>query len=153
MQGDTTNELHVVVHHVPLYAVSGGHPVVFPDDGVALNGHIVFGCDRSELAIEIACRHAQFRIFFQSTSGFANDGEGFGQNFLEYDFQFAVNVFFEFIDLCEDGFFLFEFGSGQGLCLNFQLSDFLFFGCNALCNCLLEFLAAAAQFVMANACE
>ena len=38
MQGDTADQLHVVVHHIPLEVVTSGHPVVPPDRFVPLDG-------------------------------------------------------------------------------------------------------------------
>ena len=103
MQGDTADELHVVVHHVPLEHVSACLPGIVPDGLVAVDGHEVVG--DGEFAVEIVGRNRH--VAFGKTPGSGlHDCECLRKNFREALFYGFVLVFHEFVGLGGESFFL-----------------------------------------------
>ena len=81
MEHGTTEELHVIVDHVPLQVVTAGHPMVVIDGLVAVDIHEVLG--GSQFAVEIiGCNH-YFLILGEAAGGLLHDAEGHGQHFVE----------------------------------------------------------------------
>ena len=51
VQGDTADELHIVMHHVPRDLVAAGNPFVVEDCLVAVDGHEIVGSGQGAVKI------------------------------------------------------------------------------------------------------
>ena len=108
MQGDTAEELHVVVHHFPFQVVSTSCPVVVVDGLVAVDGDEVFLGVGSQLAVEVGgCDDGLF-VLGKAASCLLHNAEGNGHHLVErllVDFECLL---VEFVNLVEDGLTLIE---------------------------------------------
>ena len=95
MQNSTTDQLHVIMHHIPGHFISSGKP------GIEINGFVTFYLDKivgnCQIPVELGRRHFNFSILFKTTGGFLHHSKGFrhqsGQNF----FHLFVDLFFQLI--------------------------------------------------------
>ena len=91
-----TDQLHFVVHHVPLHLGASGGPIVVPYRVVTvdLNGIRPTG----QLAVHFGSVYAEVSSA-QPLGGLADDRKGFGENFCEFGFCFFVGLFVQLVDL------------------------------------------------------
>ena len=106
MQHHAAEELHVVVHHVPLCVVAAGNPVVLVDSLVALDAHKVLR--GGEFAVEVGGGHGDFLVLREAACRFLHDGEGIGQCGVEGFLEAFEHFLFEFVYLVEDDFAVFD---------------------------------------------
>ena len=100
VQGYTTDELHVVVHHIPLHLVASGNPMVGVYGIVPLYAHevVVDG----ELTVEIAGLDSDLRILLETPCGGFHDGESLRKDFRKALLDRLVLILYELVALgCE----------------------------------------------------
>ena len=91
-----TDNLHVVVHHVPGDLVAAGHPVVPVESLVALDGD---GRVRSREVAVVVCGGNLHRLVLRKTlGGLLHHSEGLGQNLIEHLLRLVVARLFQFVD-------------------------------------------------------
>ncbi len=61
VQNDTTEQLYIVVYHVPDRIVTTGYPVVLVDGLIAFNAYEIFGS--GQMAVELRSGYRDFFIF------------------------------------------------------------------------------------------
>ena len=144
MQDDTSDELHVVVYHVPCDFIAAGHPMVAVYGFVAFDGKKVFSfC--CQFAVEIAGCDFDCFIFFESPCCFADDGEYFGQMLVELFFERFEYFFLDSVDFFPIGFAFLVF---ECFDLSLDVGNFFFLvGC-AFCQRFFDFCDAFAQLVV-----
>ena len=71
MQNDTTEQLYIVVYHVPDRIVTTGYPVILINGLITLDAYKVF-CS-SQLAVEISGGNYDFFIFRETFCGSLDD--------------------------------------------------------------------------------
>ena len=76
-----TEELHVVVDHVPHGVVAARFPVVGVDGFVALDAHEVLGS--RQRAVHVGSGHGDLLVLGKELGGSLHDGECLGQHFVE----------------------------------------------------------------------
>ena len=91
-----TDQLHVVVHHVPLHLGARGGPIVVPYRVVAVDLNGIRAA--SQLAVHFGGAYAEVSSA-QPLGGFADDRKGFGENFSEFGLCFVVGLFVQLVDL------------------------------------------------------
>ena len=69
MEHDTTEELHVIVNHLPLDVVATRCPVIVIDSLIAVYGHEVIGWVCCKFAVEVSCSNDSLLILCESTVG------------------------------------------------------------------------------------
>ena len=107
MQNDTTEQLDIVVDHVPGYFVTAGNPMVVVEGFVAVNFHKVeFG---SQVAVEVVCCHFDRFVLCETASRIFHDGEYFRKRFFQYDFHLFCDFFFDLVYFSPDRFTFFQF--------------------------------------------
>ena len=100
MQNDTTEELNIVVDHVPGYLVTPSCPMVLVECLVALNGNkIVSSC---QFAVEIVGGNLNSFIFRKASCRFLYNRKHLRHNFIERILIAFQHIFFKFVDLVED---------------------------------------------------
>ncbi len=99
VQDDATDQLHIVVRHVPFYLVAACHPVVFPDSLVAFDGHEpVAGAGK--FAVEISCGDCHGFVCCEAGGGLAHYGEYDGKVRVELvleDVEYLLLVLVDFV--------------------------------------------------------
>ena len=84
-------ELHVVVHHVPLDVIASGHPVCGIDGLVAVDGdEVLLG---GKVAVEIGSRNHDGVVLGKAACRILHDGEGLGQYLVEFLLDLVVDTF------------------------------------------------------------
>ena len=116
MQYYSTNELHIVVNHVPNNFCSGSFPLVFPGSCFTADFYIVFF--GSYFFVVLRSCNDNFLILSKSPSGFFHHSKAQRKDFDKHFFQFLVTVTFELVYLSENFFFLMNI---QGLVLIYLL--------------------------------
>ena len=98
MQYDTSEELYVVVYHVPGDFVSSGHPVVLVDGLVAFDVQevVAFG---GKVAVKLCGGYFDAFVFCEEFRCCFYQREYLGQSLVEGFLVFVENGFFEFVDL------------------------------------------------------
>ena len=109
MEHYATEELHVVVNHVPCHLVAAGYPMVVPDGFVPVNVHkiVVDG----EVAVEVGRSHDDVAIFCigKTSSCVLYDGIHRGKHFGESFVEEVKHFYFFFVDSLEDGLTFVDF--------------------------------------------
>ena len=98
VQHYATYQLHVVMHHVPLYFIATGHPVVAVYCFVTVNGQKVFPLC-CKLAVEVAGRHFYGRVLRKSTGGIFHYCKHFGQHLVKNILGAVEYLLFNLVDL------------------------------------------------------
>ncbi len=128
MEDDAADELHVVVHHVPLDFVAAGNPVVAENGFVAFDAYEVaaFG---GHIAVTLGCCDHYLAVFGmgKACGGFAECGEYNRQIFVELIFNGIENLLLMLIDLIPERL---AFVKRQIFNLGFEGGDCFFMGCH-----------------------
>ena len=92
MKNHTTDELHIIVNHVPGNFGTTGYPAIFINGLVPFYRYIFFFY--TQVTVQLCCCGNNFFIFFEATGRFFYYGKCFGKNFKKYFFNLFVAVFF-----------------------------------------------------------
>ena len=122
MEGDTTEELHVVVDHVPFDLVATGCPLIVIDGLVAIDGDEVVSRISSELTVEIRSGDHSFLVLGEAACRVLDNAEGYRHHLVESFLQSVEHLLVLLINLIEDRLTLVD-RSLLDLCL--ELGDFL----------------------------
>ena len=143
MQYDTSEELYVIVHHVPFEVVSTRHPVVAVDSLVVFDSYeILCSC---KFTVEIICSNNHFVVLGKSSGCILHDAEGNRQYLVEHYFIFVQDFLFQLVYLIEDFLSLID---RRVFDFRLQTLDlFLFIGYCVL-QLFLQFFCAFSQLVV-----
>ena len=134
MKHDTTEELHVIMDHLPLEVIASCCPMVVIDSLVAVNGNKVLAWVCCKFAVEICCCYDCFLVLSETTCCILYNAEYYWENFVQSHFVFFEYFLVEFVNLCKDAFALIDW-SLLNLCLQF-LDLLLQVVCGILYVCL-----------------
>src|SRR5690554_8219093 len=87
--------VHIVVHHVPGYLSATGQPAVGKARFVAVNFYKI--STRSQVAVKLAGGYLHRTVFLEATCSFFNNGEGFGEYFIQGFLNKVGNFLFQAI--------------------------------------------------------
>ena len=148
MQHHATNQLHVVVYHVPHHFVTTGHPVVHIDGFIALDVDeiVVHG----QATVKVVGRHLDGRIVAEPAGGLLHDGKNLGKRLVEYLFNLFQNLLFDFVNLFPGRF---AFVIVERLDMLFKLGHALTVGCDRILNVLLDYIDTMTQFIVCQRFE
>ena len=130
MESDTTEELHVVVNHVPLDLVATSCPLIVIDCLITVDGDEVIGRISSELTVEIRSGDHSLLVLGEAACCVLDNAESNRHHLVEGFLQSIEHLLVLLIDLVEDRLTLID-RSLLNLCL--ELSDFFLIG---LCSSL-----------------
>ena len=83
MQHRSTNELNIIVNHVPCHLITTGFPMVVVDGLVAVNIEEVMSLG-SELAIEFGGSHLNGLVLGKALCSLLNNGKHCGQHLVKF---------------------------------------------------------------------
>ena len=146
MQGYTSDELHVVVDHIPLDFVTAGFPAVSPDGIVALDADEIVV--NAYVAVERSSLHYQFRVLLETAGGGFHNGESLGKDAVKAFLDGLILLLDELVGLSRE-FLLFADGNIPGEFLA-NLGDSLLEGLFNLTKLLLQGGAALPELVVAQ---
>ena len=124
MKNDTSEELHIIVHHVPLEVVTACHPVVLVYRFVAFYTHKVFCCGK--FAVEIGGSHHNLLVLGKASGGLFHDTESHRHHVVKRLLVNFEDIFLQFIYLVE---YCSTLVNGRCFYLSLEFSNlcFLFF--------------------------
>ena len=106
MQYHSTEELNIVVNHIPLDIVSACGPMGRIDCIVALDIYKIFA--GSEVAVEVVCRNHHCIVLRKSTSRILHDSESLGENLIENLLDLLVDTLYGLVDILRNLLLLIE---------------------------------------------
>ena len=145
MQYGTTEELYVIVYHLPFQIVTTSGPVVMIDGLVTINCNEVMTWVGSQFAVKICCRNNSFFILCEATCSLLNNSEDLWHHLIECLFVDFEHFFLQFVNLCEDISTLVNRRLFNG-CLQFFYLFFLLV--SRILHLALDILCALAQCVV-----
>ena len=98
VEDDTTNQLHVIVHHVPGDFVTTGNPVVGVDSLVTVDAHkvLALGC---QVTVKLGGGNGDGLVLGKAAGGGFHDGKHGGQYLIEFVLEDVKNLLLDVIDL------------------------------------------------------
>ena len=79
----TTNELHIIMHHIPYDFIATRSPSIVVDSFIAINLHKVEACIRSQVAIHLGSCHGDGLVFSETTSCTLDNSKSIWQDVIE----------------------------------------------------------------------
>ena len=143
MQYNATEQLHIVMHHVPLGVVATSHPMVLVNGLVALNGYKVVTCGK--FAVKVIGCHLDGLVFSKAACGILYNGKHFGQRVVEGNLHAVEHLGFELVNLAENYFAVFNWSF---LHFAFQLFNLLLDVIGRVLNSVLQFFGFGTQRVI-----
>ena len=101
MEHGTTEQLYVIVYHVPGHVIATCLPVVVIDGLVAHDIHEVE--TGSELTVQVGGRHLDVLVLGEAFSGALHNGKGHGTYLVEFHLKTLQYLFLQFIYLGKEG--------------------------------------------------
>ena len=120
VQHHATEQLHVIVHHVPRDLVSAGHPVVMIDRFVAFYLHEVEPRVSRQIAVQLRCGNLDGLVLRETASRRFDDGKSLRKHLGQLHFIDILDLFLEFVHLVVD---LLTFVNRRTLDGSLQLRD------------------------------
>ena len=108
MKHDTTEELYIIVDHLPLEVVAACSPMVVVYSLIAVNGHKVLAWICCEFAVEICSCYNCFLVFCETAGCILYNAENNWEYLIQSNFVFLENFLVELIDFCENAFALID---------------------------------------------
>ena len=147
MQDDATEQLHVIMHHVPGDFITSSHPMISIDSFVALDADEVVR--RRQVSVEVVGRNHHLAALREATGCILHNGKHLRKNLFQNYFHLVRDGLLNLIDLCPDGFTFFQlfvfdacaelvhFGAFIGHIVLDTLLDLIYFGTQFIvCKCL-----------------
>jgi len=98
----TTEQLHIVVYHVPNGIVSTCSPMILPNGLVTFNAHKVLTLCR-QITVKISCSHLHFAILSETAGRIFHNGKCIGQHFVQSLLVTFEHLFFQLVYLGKQG--------------------------------------------------
>ncbi len=147
MEGDTTENLHIVVYHIPLHLVTSGRPLVVVNGLVAIDGDKVVGRIGSQFTVEIVGNNHSLLVLGKAAGGILDDAIGNRHNIVEGLLVLLERVLLKTVYLVENLFTLINRSFLDG---GTQLGYLLFLCQGSILHILLYLLGLGTQFVVAQ---
>ena len=123
VKGHPSDELHVVVHHVPRHRRSRSRPRFLPVGLVAFDGHEV--AVGGNLPIHVRRRHLQGTFRSKAAGRLFHEGERLRHDVCQDFLNAVIDLKFEGIDLFKQRFLLVELREGEFCGLGLEVFDLL----------------------------
>ena len=142
-----TDELHIIVYHIPYVLVTTSSPAIGVDGFVVFNFYEVEAAIGSQVAIHLGSGDYDFLVLCKTTSGTLDDSEYFGQ-YLTQDI--LVCGLYVLLDMVYFVIYFFTFVNLEVFDIGFQVSDACFLVRHALLYACHEGSATRTQFIVAE---
>src|SRR4030042_1658798 len=97
MKGYTTNQLNIIVNHVPGDLISASYPAVLPVSIISLYGN-AFPCSR-KVPVILSCRNFQHTVFLEPPCCLFHYCKCRRNTLIENLLQLIINSFFNLVNL------------------------------------------------------
>ena len=143
VQYDTTEQLYVVVDHIPGDFVATCYPMVVIDGLVAVDFHkVVFG---SQVTVEVICRYFDRFVFRKTASRIFHDRKDFWKYLFQYHFHLFSDILFDLVNFCPDRFTFFQFLVVDAFAQFFHFSAFIGY---VILDTLFDFISFCTKLVI-----
>src|SRR5664280_488236 len=95
MKGNTTNELNIIMDHIPGYLISSGNPLIAPKSFAAVDCY-AFPCS-SQIPVILSCRDLKYTVLLKSFCCLFNNCKSPWNKLIQCYFQLFVDLFFNLI--------------------------------------------------------
>ena len=102
----TTEELYVIVNHLPFQVVATSRPVVMIDSLVAIDGDKVLFRVGSQFAVEVSSSHYRLLVLGKASCSLLDDAESHRHHLVQGLLILVESLLVEFVYLVEDRFAL-----------------------------------------------
>ena len=143
VENHATEQLNIVVNHVPLHVIASGNPVIVINGLIVFNGHKVVSS--GQRAVEVGSRNHHLAVLSEATSRTLHDGEGFIHHLVELRLQSVEHFLLQFIDMVEHTLAVFE---RKGFNLLLLTTDFGTQVVNGMLNLVAQFLRLGTQGIV-----
>ena len=148
MQHNSTEQLHIVVHHIPCDFVTTGHPMI------SINGFVAFNSDKimssSQFSIKICGSNHNFFVFEETASRIFHNGKSFRKSYIQRLFQFFGYFVFNFINLFPNFLSFFQFNVFNAV---LQFGNFCSFVAYGRLNLCFQCLCTSTKLVVRQFCD
>src|SRR4051812_48253434 len=111
MQNGSTNQLHIIVYHVPGNLAATRGPAIFEYGLIAIDGNIIFG--NTEVPVKLrSCRY-DLGIFLKAPGSFLYHGKSLRKQFFQYFLELLVSVLFQLVNFLVNGVFAYQVVKGK----------------------------------------
>ncbi len=104
VQNDTSDQLHIVMNHIPGNHISAGHPAVVPDSGITIYLHIIEPC--TQVLVKFGGIYPDGLILLESAGSGLHYGKGNRKHFIQHNLHILVDFLLETVVLGCQFFFL-----------------------------------------------
>ena len=143
MEHGTTDELHVVVDHVPHRLVASSFPLVVPDGLVAVDIHKIVGL--RQFSVEIGGSDLNLLVLGESSCRFLYDGKDHRQVFIKSLLKDVENFFFQLVNLIKNWL---SFLDIRLLDLRIEFCDLIPLGLHHFLELRLDLVSSRTQFIV-----
>ena len=144
MKNDTTDQLHIIMDHIPGHLVTTGHPMVLPKCIIPFDAHKLLGC--TKVTVELSRLYFDDRIFLETACCGLHDCKCLRKNLVKNLLDCLINFLYQFVRLCSKGLFLMEWN--LLLKLRLYLSNTVLVFCYCCLNLILECLASFSELII-----
>ena len=147
MEYCTTEELYIVMYHLPFQIISTSCPVVVINSIVTIDSDKVFLWIRSQLTVEVSSCHHSLFVLGKAACCIFDDSKSYRHHLVERLFKFVECFLFKFIYLMENRLTLINRSVFDG---SFQFCYFLLLLVSVGLNIFLYLLTFCSQFIVAQ---
>ncbi len=148
MQDNATDELHIVMHHIPFYEVTAGHPFVGILSFVTHDVYVIeFG---GQLAVVVSGRNLHNIILFKAAGGNTHYGKSLGKYLVEHHFYLSCDFFLQLVYFVPIFFLFVDIHLGIILDARLHFVDFGLLFLYSFLDNLLKFQGFGTQFIVAQ---
>ena len=140
-----TDELHIVVYHIPYVLVATSSPAIGVDGFVAIDFHEVEAAIGSQVAIHLGSGDYDLLVLCKTTSSTLDDSEYLWQYLAEYVLVCCFDVFFYVVYFV---IYFFTFVNFEFFDIGFELSDACFLVSHALLDAAHEGSTAGTEGIV-----
>ena len=145
MKRHPTNQLNVVVDHVPRHLRPGGGPGFGPVGLVAFHPHQITRC--GDLTVQFGGGHLHVAFCREASRRLLHQGKRLGHHLFQHLFQPFVHLKLEGVDLLEERLLLVQLRQREFCRLGMQLVDLGQFRRHVFPNAFAQVVGAATQVV------
>ena len=138
MQYHTTEQLYIVMDHVPYGIVTAGYPVLLPQSLITVyDNKVMLGC---QVTVKISCGYLNLLILCEAAGGILYYGKNIRKDLIQNHLIAVQDLLLKFIYLIEQRLSVFQFGLldlGLKILNTFFLRYYkiLYFLADCLCCC------------------
>ena len=148
VENHTTDQLDIVMNHIPNNFRAGCQPAIMPNGNFSLDFNILFGY--RQFPISHRSGNFQFSVFLKSAGSFFNYCKSLRHDLVQDFFQRLIALLLKLVYLIEELIFFLNRLNRKRLNLSFYFSNFLINCCQLTVYNSFDFLSFCSQLIIAK---